>query len=290
MKWLGKMMMLIFMLAVGVGCSADEEAKESKKEQVTEVKEDAPRTLEEVVKRASAEMAKLEGARYSVVGEQMFDVKVDEQQKKIKTMTDMKMNYTQNPLALSMKGEVSADEKKIPVEAYMVGGDVYQKQPEGKWMKMKGVGTESQAKAQTASDSLQHVQTILEEIQKEESEAITMEETDQHFIIDISLAGSEDQYMLDYFERQVVEMLGPQLRQAQLPVKDEEVKLEKVNERIYINKENLQQEKLDKTMEIEIKNKQIQLSGRQKMTITYEGEFVEEITVPQKVREATENK
>src|SRR5699024_4337050 len=128
------------------------------------------------------------------------------------------------------------------------------------------------------------LEELVSKFQGDKNDMFNMKETEDQYVITLNVDKDLKQ-VKDLYMKQLKGSAVPALKQAGLPGKEDEVKLNNIKQVVYIDKKSFEQEKVDQKTEIEIPLDDGTTSGmitaKQEMTITLKGEYKGTIEVPQ---------
>lgn len=286
MKKLRLSLYVLLMAIWVVGCSSvsesgtnEEKGKESEKKKNY--------TLDEVIDKANKQVSEVNGVTYDVKGKQDFTMEIDGKTQVMGMDIAMVMNYTNDPVAMHMKGNLVSNEEKIPMEAYLVDNEMYQTGEGGGWIKTKVDGMQGiqGTQAQQPSESLKQFKTVLDKLSGNKKDGpVKMTEEEDAYLLEMNLTEKDSKELFDEMTKQMKSSIAPQLEGENLPVQLDDIKFSQLNQKIWVDKESFDQKKVDQVMEMEIPIEDMKMKIKQNMIMELKGEYKDKITVPEDVK------
>lgn len=256
-----------------------------------EAAEEEKLSVNEVIQKTQEASQQAKGQTLQVEGKQDFNLEAEGQSQGITQSFDMNMELTKDPAAVHLTGTMKSAGETGEMEAYQVGDEFYQSMDGGTtWLKSEGADLNQFGgdQAQNPSKALQKLEELVSKFQGDKNDMFNMKETEDQYVITLNVDKDLKQ-VKDLYMKQLKGSAVPALKQAGLPVKEDEVKLNTIKQVVYIDKKSFEQEKVDQKTEIEIPLDDGTTSGmitaKQEMTITLKGEYKGTIEVPQEVKD-----
>lgn len=286
MKKLRLSLYVLLMAIWVVGCSSvSESGTNEEKGKESEKKKDY--TLDEVIDKANKQVSEVNGVTYDVKGKQDFTIEIDGKTQEMGMDIDMVMNYTNDPVAMNMKGNLVSNGEKIPMEAYLVDNEMYQTGEDGGWIKTKVDGMQGiqGTQAQQPSESLKQFKTVLDKLSGNKKDGpVKMTEEEDAYLLEMNLTEKDSKELFDEMTKQMKSSIAPQLEGENLPVQLDDIKFSQLNQKIWVDKESFDQKKVDQVMEMEIPIEDMKMKIKQNMIMELKGEYKDKITVPENVK------
>lgn len=295
-------LILAAMIAALAACGGQEENNnntEDNQNQVTEENnneaaenETEELTAQEVISKASEAAQEMKGMHYIMDTSQQIGITDGEESETMDQDMSMETKMTLDPMTMHMDGLIKSNDTEMKMENYYVDGLMYTKSDPNPWIAVEGMDLEemqAQLQGQDPAEMMDQFNEMIEEISAEDGgeDAFTMEEQDDVYVITMDLDEEASDKLMEIVKKQS-EATFEQLEKSGLPNVMEDMKIKSIKQVLHIDKESFVQKKIDQQMEMEMTIEEAVMNINQDMTMDFQGEVTEEITVPEEIVEEAE--
>jgi hypothetical protein len=259
------------LLLTGCGGKENETAADQPKLTPTQVIDKSMQTMEKG------------GHTYDVKTNQTITVASGDVSQAIKTRNTSTIDVTMNPVALHLKGKTESSGASEEIEMFLADNALYNKIPQMGWVKTT-VDTSAMDASQDPMSGIKQVEQLFEKLGGNALPAgVSLNEEGNQYVLSIDFTALKQDGQT--FESMMKDQVIRGLQSSGFdPSKLQNMKFEKLNQKIYIDKNNFKQTKTLQEMHILVTNDQDTFKLEQQMEMNLKGEYNGKIEVPADVK------
>lgn len=292
-------MLLMTMIVVLAACGDQDNS--SNAEQEGNNTEQKSQTAEEETKNETEELSILDVIEKSVEAlddwegwstdldtTQMINASTGGEEFSMEQNMSMKTEMTRDPVTMYMDGVMKMDGQENAMESYFVDGKMYTKSGQTPWIAVEGMDLtdmQQQTQGNNPAEMMEQFTEMIEALSEEGNgdDTLKMEVKDGMYVVNIKLDEESSASMMDIIKEQSQEVVE-QLEVTGIPNIMENMKINSLNQTLYIDEETFEQQKVEQQMKMEIEIDGNSITIDQDMEAELQEEITEEITVPEDVK------